>query len=83
MNNANIVQKNNTTALYEPLPAGDREWLSHYLMGLKHSQKMNTYREIALNPLTIKKAIAGMDVTPRVAAAIKSFRKKKTTTPHS
>lgn len=73
MTSTNIEQKNNIKVLYAPLAADDRRKLSKRFEKLKHSQKMQAYKQIGVAPDTVKKAMAGLDVTPGTAEKIRSF----------
>jgi len=73
MTSANIEQKNNTTVLYEPLADEDRKRLCKHFSKLKHSQRGPAYKNIGVAPDTVKKAMAGLDVTPGTAEKIRSF----------
>lgn len=73
MTSTNIEQKNNTTVLYEPLAEEERKRLCKHFGKLKHSQKTPAYRSIGVAPDTVKKAMAGLDVTPATAEKIRSF----------
>lgn len=73
MTSANILQKDDTRVLYAPLPAELKNPLRKTLQKLKHSQKMQAYREMNLAPDTVKKALAGLDVKPETEEKVRTY----------
>ncbi|PUZ25056.1 hypothetical protein DCC81_12140 [Chitinophaga parva] len=73
MSNANVVKNNNTAINMKPLAEEECNKLAAVVLG--YGKLLQASETMALPKNTIKRAIAGMNLTPTTAAKIRSFLK--------